>query len=936
MLSILYLKKDESLEIVQQTVQRHAEAYSTPFFVIDLAAFSETVKTLTTPYVMIATPNTYLHLRNLLFLLQTDQEKYDCYGHHFDQTTRTIDLDCGFLVKTSRIAGFQPTDFTSFPTEFTRQLASHPDIQLNIRAGFNKLNFEASYMHTHHCERCITSFQSGIVFTLGNMSDSDMVRYHAILERERQGKGVTMAIALMIKDEEEKIQETMTYYQNASYFPEIYILDTGSTDKTLERVREWQEAHPATQVIITETPFVDFSATRNVVLDQIYRESKCDYAMSTDCNDEMKGQDECFKILQQYVHFPIIFIDQVWKSPNTDPITFSNIRIVKNNGQYRWRYRVHEVLVNIHDQNGTSPSVPPMIAKLPPSVHLYQFRDQEYEIVKSARYHRDLKYFLEDYAATPTDRRIVYYLAQTYFFTQDYENAIIYCKERIALNAPEEKDEEAYHSIMRICRCMMILKRPTHQIKKWLWRAWDYYPCGKKDIEPLCFLANFYEQDKDYDTAYRIYSLCCDTARPQHNLPVRNELYTFERHKKIAEMLYHKKKFEKIYPAYAQVLKEGTPDQRQTIEGLLSLYYPSYHYPTRPVIVLYGGFFYDRKWNGKMFFEKTISLGGSETMVIRLAHLLTTINKAWNVYVFTNTDEEVTYQGVTYLSLGRYNDFMAINRVAHLILSRDASKVPENRTGKTHLWLHDLSHVGDLRDEKMYTNIVTLSPFHRTFYETQVLGANLQRKALSKKIRIIPNMIPTITGSSKELVKVSRAAKTGQWRFIYSSCPTRGLATVVKEWPAIVERYPAAELWLYCDFQNDYVRQQIPHLAQFLMEIERLPNVRLVGRVPEEQFMEECKKANIWYYPTDFKETFCITAVQMMQSGVIPLFRATGALPSLIEDAGLVVDETHPVLDRMKELEREETRNVLMRHGLEKARRYSTEVVKMSWESLLA
>ena len=946
MLSIVYFTRSddsEELTTLEETVLQHAKIDSIPVHIVKedaLSTLSDFIRdNVKTPYVMLAKSNTYLHLVHLRKLLdESKKDSFECFANHFDQTTRTIDADCGFLVKKELLSGFSPAGgLSNFSSEFTRQMTSHSSARINIRPGFNKQNFEASYMHTHHCETCISSFNSGIVYTLGNMSKSDMLRYHSFVDRQRNGKGVTMAIALMIKDEEEKIQETMSHYKNATYFPEIFILDTGSTDKTLERVREWQAAHPATRVIISESPFVDFSTTRNILLDQAYRESSCDYIMSTDCNDEMRGQDDCFKVLHHYAHFPVIFIDQVWSSPQMDPITFSNIRIVKNNGQYRWRYRVHEVLMNIRDVS-TTPTVPPLVMKLPPSVHLYQFRDNEYEGIKSARYHRDLTFFLEDYEKTPKDRRIVYYLAQTYFFTNDFENAIVYCKKRIELNPIEEKDEEVYHSLMRICRCKILLKKPVHNIKKWLWRSWEYYPPGKKDIEPLILIANYYEQEGDIDTAMHLYMLCCSTTRPNHSLPLRLELYQFERFKKLAEMYYRKEQFDKIYPTYMRVLETGTPNQCKEIENLVSLYYPSCHKPSQPVVVLYGGLFYDRKWNGKMFFERKIALGGSETMVIRLAHLIAAM-KRFQVYVFVNTDEEMTYEGVTYVKMERYNDFCRINTIRHLILSRDAERafVKPNRIEKTHLWIHDLTHIGTMRDESAYNSVITLTPFHRTFYENEILGNHPQRAAIAKKGVVIPNFVqPFFSGSIKDYQRQLRALKPTHHRIIYSSCPSRGLLQVVNEWPIIRARYPDAELWLYCDFNNDYIRKVMPQVDEFLAHILTLPGVHNVGRLPEAEFIEHCKKATVWYYPTEFKETFCITAVQMMGNGVIPVYRKTGSLPSVVGDAGIIVTDTASTLEALAALQKEDYRNGLVKKGLERSRQYVEETVKKDWEKLLA
>jgi hypothetical protein len=937
MFSILYLTQEETIKpIIETTVKTHALIYTIPFFSIPLSSIpsiGEFVKnSVTTRFVVIVKETSYLHLKNLTDLANGLDSTVDFLGNHY--VDQYLDVDAGYFVRSTALHTFTPnpfTTFTDFSISFTRHLASIPKFHIILRLGFNVLNFEGSYYHTHNCEKCIESFSKSIPFTLGNMSDEDFVKYHAIVEKNRVGKNVQIALALMIKDEESKIKDTLDYYKNSEYFPEFFVLDTGSTDGTIDRVKEWADSHPSTKVVIYEQPFVDFSTSRNYLLDKAYDNACSEYIISVDCNDEMRGQAKCIESLYLHAHYPGVFIDQVWKGESSDPITFTNIRIVKNNRKYRWRYRVHEVMMTDNEV--------PIMVRLSPDVHLYQFRESEYEQGKSARYHRDLKFFIEDVEKYPFDKRIAYYLSQTYFFCQDYENCIVSGKRRLALNGPNERDEECYQTLLRITKCKLFLKKDMDNVKKWLWRTWEYFAIqNKKDIEPLMQIAQYYETT-DIDTAIALYRLACDTPKPAFTLPVRNELYTFERYKKLAEQYYKKRDFDNVYASYSKIVKDINPrlpksDAIKAVDNMLNLYYPSHHRKDKPVLVIYGGLFYDRSWNGKLFYEKTISLGGSESMVIKLAHLL---KKEYHVYVFVNTHEEVSYDDVQYLKYERYNDFVLVNRVKHLIVSRDASKmIPEyrSRVEKAHLWLHDLVEISKLPEE-LYDTIVTLTPYHKKFYEQYTAEQELSassKSSIRSKLRIIPNSVSMQEDLSYK--SISKAKNMSGHRFIYSSCPTRGLEKVLKDFTELKAVYSDAELYIYCDFDNDYVKSRMD-LPAIQNTIRSTKDVYNVGRLPENMFLEECKKANFWYYPTEFKETFCITAVQMMMNGVIPIYTNVGALSHVIDNAGIVFD---PVKDTLASVIRSidplDKRVQVMKRGIERARRYVDTNVKKDWIAL--
>jgi len=358
------------------------------------------------------------------------------------------------------------------------------------------------------------------------------------------------------------------------------------------------------------------------------------------------------------------------------------------------------------------------------------------------------------------------------------------------------------------------------------------------------------------------------------------------------------------------------PEQKQQVQDMLTRFYPNYLSGTKPLLVIYGGYFYDRFWNGKMFYENQISLGGSESMVIKLAHLL---SDKYNVYVFLNTQDDILYNNVNYIKVEKYDIFLDINRAKHLILSRDSSKTHTNAE-KTHLWLHDLVNIGELKDSKEYTNIITLTKFHKEFFEN-ILKQNNKKEYISK-LKVIPN----ISDGGDKIV-----SKKAGYRFIYSSCPTRGLIKVLEDFPKIKEAYPDAELFIYSDFNNDYVKSRMD-VNDLLVTIALMKGVYNVGRLPEQLFLEEVKKCNYWYYPTEFLETFCITAVQMMNYGVIPIYRPVGSLPNVIQQGGVKIEKEENIVEVLAKIKNHKH---LLTQGFDISKRYSSKNVKKMWQELL-
>lgn len=63
-----------------------------------------------------------------------------------------------------------------------------------------------------------------------------------------------------------------------------------------------------------------------------------------------------------------------------------------------------------------------------------------------------------------------------------------------------------------------------------------------------------------------------------------------------------------------------------------------------------------------------------------------------------------------------------------------------------------------------------------------------------------------------------------------------------------------------------------------------------MGSVSQQELHAAMQKASYWMYLTHYEETFCITALEMMAAGVLPICTNVAALREVVE-SGIVLDK---------------------------------------------
>ncbi len=147
-----------------------------------------------------------------------------------------------------------------------------------------------------------------------------------------------VALAIMVKDEEDHVLKTLESVKE--YIDTYIVLDTGSSDKTIETVQSW--CREENKILhLQETQFIDFEVTRNEMLD-FSDAIEVDWLLLADASDEFVGDwEELQKMLD--TEATGILLQQRWKSHGSIDVYMNN-RLIRARAGWRYKGVVHEYL----------------------------------------------------------------------------------------------------------------------------------------------------------------------------------------------------------------------------------------------------------------------------------------------------------------------------------------------------------------------------------------------------------------------------------------------------------------------------------------------------------------------------------------------------------------------------------------------------------------
>ena len=383
-------------------------------------------------------------------------------------------------------------------------------------------------------------------------------------ETTKEHDKTLMALVMMVKNEEKRI--TVSFDSVKDYTDTFVILDTGSTDTTIEICREYCKKNNIT-LHLKEDPFVNFCYSRNVLLDFADESLKKQrYLLQLDCNDELRNHKELMEFMTTYRGTATGFYlkQQWWTGNNMD--SYFNIRMCKSHAKWRYKGVVHEYII----QEGlTVKELRLSGGKTTERLeNIVLFQDRTLDDDKSfKRFFRDKEMLFGEFLREPKDPRTLFYLAQTCGCLGNMQDAYkFYC---LRINNEEPGFiEEIYQSYFRLGEISQHLGHPWQESVEWYLKAYAH----SQRAEPLIRLAEHYiqqnhfgEKKPDYMLAYMYASMACKLIFPLNQiLFVDRRCYFYKRYHVLGVVAYHVQQYKEGAEACIKALMAENDDSDMT------------------------------------------------------------------------------------------------------------------------------------------------------------------------------------------------------------------------------------------------------------------------------------------------------------------------------------------------------------------------------------
>jgi len=751
-------------------------------------------------------------------------------------------------------------------------------------------------------------------------------------------------LAMIIKNGGDSLENVLK--QNLDFIDRWTILDTGSTDNTLDIIKKVLVGKKKGE--LHQEPFINFRESRNRCLDLAGK--KCKFVITLDDTYIIKGSIRNFLNIVRGDQFSSSFSFYI----ESDDVQYTSNRIIKSDYDLRYIYRIHEVIT---PKNNTNVMVPLNRS------YIFDYRSDYMENRTMTRKKLDLELLYSTIKEYPDDSRAYYYLGQTYNLLNEHEKAYENFVARM-----NHKDngffQEKLDAIFEAARIANFkLNKPWEVCEELYFKA---YNIDKNRPDSLYYIAIHYyleansgiNEYENYKKAYNLFKVGFDVGYPlnsQYSLKPTLSYYFLP--KFLTELCYMFNDYvtgEKASELFIDTIKNKINEQiykniyneadENIVRSWNSIYKILNIVPynmlknkveenkfNKPYLcfLVDGGF--GNKWSGKNI--ETTGVGGSETFIIEISKYIQK-SGCYQVLVFCNTDKVEVYKDVTYIPLLEFFNFIQKNAIDSCVVSRYTEYVPIclecDNIKNVYISLHDLvvpSSIVIPRNNKL-KRVFCLSDWHSNYFS----GVFPTLKDITKTFNYGID-IDKFDYEKNNIKKIP-------YKFIYSSFPTRGLLPLLQMWPKIIEKYPQARLHIHSDVNNKWSNDNAPEIMAKIKNILSTKNDTIIyhGWTSKQELANNWLSSDIWFYPCTFLETFCLTALEAALTKTFVLSRNFGSLSETISDRGIFLEsneiydpyspewQTRALVQLFNAIENKQLKEKLIERNYNWAK-------KMSWEN---
>jgi len=156
----------------------------------------------------------------------------------------------------------------------------------------------------------------------------------------------------------------------------------------------------------------------------------------------------------------------------------------------------------------------------------------------------------------------------------------------------------------------------------------------------------------------------------------------------------------------------------------------------------------------------------------------------------------------------------------------------------------------------------------------------------TSRCHVIKNALPKVKWAQR-----SRYQADKPLRLIHVSTPWRGLNILLAAMHHVVN--DEIQLDVYSSTQlygDEFKKANDKHYEPLYEHARKMDNVNYIGYKPNLEIIDAMQASHVFAYPCIWEETSCISAIEAMAAGNIPLVTNFGALPETCGDYGYYVN----------------------------------------------
>ena len=360
-------------------------------------------------------------------------------------------------------------------------------------------------------------------------------------ERFGKPKDLRVGICMIVKDESHIIHEVLN--STAGLIDTFCILDTGSTDNTIQIIEEFYQKAGIQGEVIRGT-WKGFGASRSEALKLC--DGKMDYILMIDADDLMGFPPNAKQFLKQVLkqHQPNAAIVPI-KRGN---INYERTQIFKADDDWRYVGVLHEYPTNDKPNN--------KLIRLPNEIFMVGRTLGNRSLQDGNKYLKDAEVILKELEKEPDNDRYVFYLAQSYRDGGNIPEAVKWYKKRVEMGKWKEEQ----------CVSAMNVAKLLHD-KEWAWKAHEFNPLRNESLvhyASQCRAKNMFSPEL---LAMIMYATTI--TKPKENvLFVESDIYDWRMWDELAIIAYHTGRKDISKQAGAKLLSENLfpAEQRARIE----------------------------------------------------------------------------------------------------------------------------------------------------------------------------------------------------------------------------------------------------------------------------------------------------------------------------------------------------------------------------------